>query len=480
MLDDMVKDRSLETRLLDEMSEPNDRDAPNDSHRRVMGTLAVAAVGYFSVSGGPIGSEGIFAAGGPRVGLLALSIFPFLWCIPTALMTAELSTAFPENGGFTVWVYHAFGPFWAFQEGFWAWLSAAIDNAIYPSFTVRCLCSLVPSFATWGPLPTWLLKCAIAVVFALPNMLGVQLVGRGAILLSLIVTLPFMVFTIWSFATSHTWGVLGQVRHNDVTGAVDISWDLLISTVFWNYNGFATVSTFAGEVAQPGTTFPRALSLTLVAVLLTYMFPLVAGAIHNDPSWTTWHEGSFSDMALSLGGHGLSVLITIATMASNWGQFNSDLLCSSFQLTGMAELGLAPAIFTSRSARGDVPYVSVALSFAVVIALVSVDFEAMLAMVNVASALSQVLLMAAGIRLRLSMPRLNRPYRVPCEVPALIALTLLPLAVCGYLMYNMIARQSTVAVGIVASTVVFGGVYAAYALKNNKKTLDGTVLPAKI
>jgi amino acid transporter len=32
-------------------------------------------------------------------------------------VTAELATAFPENGGYVLWISAAFGPFWGFQEG---------------------------------------------------------------------------------------------------------------------------------------------------------------------------------------------------------------------------------------------------------------------------------------------------------------------------------------------------------------------------
>jgi amino acid transporter len=37
-------------------------------------------------------------------------------------MTAELSTAMPESGGFVVWVGTAFGPFFAFQEAYWSFV----------------------------------------------------------------------------------------------------------------------------------------------------------------------------------------------------------------------------------------------------------------------------------------------------------------------------------------------------------------------
>lgn len=37
-------------------------------------------------------------AGGPLVGFISLMLFPFIWGVPIAFITAELSTAFPEDG----------------------------------------------------------------------------------------------------------------------------------------------------------------------------------------------------------------------------------------------------------------------------------------------------------------------------------------------------------------------------------------------
>jgi amino acid transporter len=59
-------------------------------------------------------------------------VFPLVWSVPEALITAELATAFPENSGYVAWVSAAFGPFWGFQEGWWSWLSGVTDNSIYP------------------------------------------------------------------------------------------------------------------------------------------------------------------------------------------------------------------------------------------------------------------------------------------------------------------------------------------------------------
>jgi hypothetical protein len=57
------------------------------------------------------------AAGGPLLVILGFILFPLIWSIPEALITAELATAFPENSGYVAWVTAAFGPFWGFQVG---------------------------------------------------------------------------------------------------------------------------------------------------------------------------------------------------------------------------------------------------------------------------------------------------------------------------------------------------------------------------
>ena len=85
------------------------------STTRTLGVLSVVSLVFFNVSGGPLGSEGIVSAAGPLVGLSAILAFVLLFSIPQAMVTAELSTALPDNGGYSLWVKAAFGPFWAVQ-----------------------------------------------------------------------------------------------------------------------------------------------------------------------------------------------------------------------------------------------------------------------------------------------------------------------------------------------------------------------------
>src|SRR5450759_2528181 len=120
---------------------------PKESHGpSKLSMLPLVALIFFEVSGGPFGVEDSVKAGGPLFALLGFLVFPFVWSIPEALVTAELATTFPENGGYVVWISAAFGPFWGFQEGWWKWLSGIIDNALYPVLFLDYLKRALPIF----------------------------------------------------------------------------------------------------------------------------------------------------------------------------------------------------------------------------------------------------------------------------------------------------------------------------------------------
>eukprot|EP00962_Isochrysis_galbana_P036057 scaffold12396_cov102-Isochrysis_galbana.AAC.3 len=101
-------------------------------HHRKLGTVAVLAIVFFNVSGGPLGSEGLVFYAGPITGLATLLGVGVFFSFPQSLMTAELSSAFPDNGGYSLWVQAAFGDFWAVQESYWSWFSGVVDSALYP------------------------------------------------------------------------------------------------------------------------------------------------------------------------------------------------------------------------------------------------------------------------------------------------------------------------------------------------------------
>lgn len=177
--------------------------------RRKLGIVSVALITYFNVSGGPWGSEPLIAACGPFYGILAVVIFPWIWCLPLALTFAELFTAFPTDGSFCMWVGVAFGRPMGFHVGFWSWVAGVIDNAIYPCLivdTIRALTQgdLDGSGSLADPMDDgidwqrFLARAGFAVLFMIPTLTSMKVVGDTLLFMGIMMFLPFTTMVLYA------------------------------------------------------------------------------------------------------------------------------------------------------------------------------------------------------------------------------------------------------------------------------------------
>ena len=217
--------------------------------RRQLGIVSVALITYFNVSGGPWGSEPVIAACGPLIGILAVSIFPWIWCLPLALTFAELFTAFPTDGSFCKWVGVAFGRPMGFQVGYWSWVSGVIDNAIYPCLIVDTIRSLLAGDLDGGGDSgddgmsmgvRFLARAAFAILFMLPTLSSIKIVGQTLLVMGVMIFLPFAVMVacalpqvdpanwvvvrpdVSMFSFVFFWGVFG-IWYHDANGVFGIT-----------------------------------------------------------------------------------------------------------------------------------------------------------------------------------------------------------------------------------------------------------------
>ena len=242
---------------------------------------------FFEVAGGPYGAEPAVQSAGPLFALLGFLIFPFIWAIPESLVTAELSTAMPGNGGFVVWADRAFGPFSGSLMGTWKYVSGAINGAAFPALCADYLARVIPAVADGGPRVATIVTFNVALSFL--NYTGLSVVGWSAVALGIASLSPFVLMS----------GIaLPKIRpHRWRATAVDKDWKLFFNTLFWNLNYWDSVSTMAGEVENPGKTFPAALLSSVAMTSLGYLLPLMAatGAIDAPPE--NWGNGFFADAA---------------------------------------------------------------------------------------------------------------------------------------------------------------------------------------
>ncbi len=81
---------------------------PFPTSLRKISVLPLAAVIFFTVSGGPYGIEPLIGYAGSYA-IPLLMITPLLWDIPTILVVLELNSMMPVEGGYYEWVKRGLG-----------------------------------------------------------------------------------------------------------------------------------------------------------------------------------------------------------------------------------------------------------------------------------------------------------------------------------------------------------------------------------
>ncbi|GAY48694.1 hypothetical protein CUMW_113680 [Citrus unshiu] len=402
--------------------------------------LPLIALIFYEVSGGPFGVEdSVKAGGGPLLSLLGFLIFPLIWSIPEALITAELATSFPENGGYVIWISSAFGPFWGFQEGFWKWLSGVLDNALYPVLFLDYLKHSLPIFNLLIARIPALLGITGALTYL--NYRGLHIVGFSAVSLLVFSLCPFVVMGILSIP--HI-----KPRRWLVVDFKKVDWRGYFNSMFWNLNYWDKASTLAGEVENPSKTFPKALLGAVVLVVSSYLIPLLAGTGGLTSLSSEWSDGYFAEVGMLIGGFWLKWWIQAASAMSNLGLFEAEMSGDAFQLLGMSEMGMLPAIFASRSKYGT-PTLSILCSATGVIFLSWMSFQEILEFLNFLYAIGMLLEFAAFIKLRIKKPDLHRPYKVPLQTFGVTMLCLLPAVLLVLVMCLASLRTFIVSGGVI-------------------------------
>ncbi|CAA7026704.1 unnamed protein product [Microthlaspi erraticum] len=405
---------------------------------RKVSMLPLVFLIFYEVSGGPFGVEDSVSAAGPLLALLGFIIFPFIWSIPEALITAEMGTMFPENGGYVVWVSSALGPFWGFQQGWMKWLSGVIDNALYPVLFLDYLKSGVPALASGLPRVASILVLTILLTYL--NYRGLTIVGWVAVLMGVFSILPFAVMGLISIPQLEPSRWL-------VMDLGNVNWSLYLNTLFWNLNYWDSISTLAGEVENPNQTLPKALYYGVILVALSYIFPLLTGTGAIPLERELWTDGYFSDVAKALGGAWLRWWVQVAAATSNMGMFLAEMSSDSFQLLGMAERGMLPEFFAKRSRYGT-PLLGILFSASGVVLLSWLSFQEIVAAENLLYCVGMILEFIAFVRMRMKHPAASRPYKIPigtvgsilmCVPPtilicAVVALSSLKVAAVSFVM----------------------------------------------
>jgi len=386
----------------------------------------LVAATFFMVSGGTYGTEAIISGAGYGHGILVLLFLPVLWCLPTAFMIGELSSALPAEGGYYAWVRRGLGNFWGFQE---AWLSLAasiFDMAIYPTLFVFYLKQVSPWFGEGNHgVFTGLL---VVVTCAALNLAGIRVVGITSLWLFFLLSLPFGLIVLLSPVRT---GALAEPHAASAGASIGLLGAVLVA--MWNYMGWDNASTIAQEVERPQRTYPRAMIAAVILVSLTYVLPFVAVYFTGTPASAFTEDGSWAAVAGQLGGkilgfEWLRFMVTVGGMMSAFGMFNALVMSYSRLPLAMARDGMMPNLFGKVTRKNHTPWVAIIVLATCWALCLGLGFKRLVTLDIMLYGAALMLEFVTLVVLRIREPKLRREFRVPGGMAGAVTCGIFPLA----------------------------------------------------
>jgi amino acid transporter len=378
---------------------------------RKIGVIPLAAVIFFTVSGGPYGIEPLIGYAG-NYAIPLLMITPLLYDIPTILVVLELNSMMPVEGGYYEWVKRGLGLHWAFFEGWWTWLYTFVDLAIYPVFFLE--------YASFFPeIDHFKIPVCLGMIWlnAGLNIRGIVPVGKTAMFLTVAVMVPFLIL----FFTGFIHADFATVQNH--TGVTSLG--MAIFTIMWNFIGWDNATTYAGEVDKPIRAYLKAIFLAFASIYIIYI-AITWLAIHSGIPGSVFAEKGIPYLGELIGGKSLGTILSIGGMASMMGIFCAVLLSVSRVPTVMGKDHLLPKVFTRLHSKYQTPYISI-IACAIIVSLLILLPLADLIVMDICLYTGGVSLeFAALISLRKKATGEKRPFRIPLGKKGLLLLFLAP------------------------------------------------------
>ena len=341
-----------------------------------------------------------FAKAGPAV--ILSYIIAGVFCLPTLLSMAELTTAMPKAGGDYFYIMRGFGPLLGTVAGFSTWFSLSLKGAF-------ALIGMSAYLMIITPLPLSIIALFCCLFFVFLNLIGVKEAGRFQVFLVLGLLVILLGYVFWG---------LKAVNPSNFSPFFSKGLGSMFATasfVFISYGGLTKVAALAEETKNPGKNLPLGMiiSLSLTTVIYTLVIFVTIGVLNPESLKLTLTP--ISDGAGVFGGNVFKIIISIGAFLAFISTANSGIMTASRYPLGMSRDKLLPGGFQKISSKFKTPYISIFCTGAFMI--FAVLFLRLELLVKVASSILILLYIFANLTLILFRESKILSYRPKFRAP---------------------------------------------------------------
>jgi amino acid transporter/nucleotide-binding universal stress UspA family protein len=386
--------------------------------------------------GGMIGA-GIFVLTGIAAGLagpalVLVFILNGVITIFTAMVYAELGSAFPEAGGGYLWVKEGLGGAQGFLAGWMSWFAHAVAGSLYALGFGRFAAELwmmagMPSFglpdAQLVHYLTLGLMTLIILAFTFINYRGASETGKIGNIVTMTkvgILALFVIFGVIAMLRSPSWYTrfTTDFMPNGLTGVLQA-----MGLTFIAFEGYEIISQSGEEVVNPKRNIPRAIFFAiLIAVVIYILVGIVAiGATNPPPGVPVYQylgaqkEVAVVEVAQQTFPWGIGAIVLIFSgLVSTMSALNATTYSSSRVSFAMGRDRNLPGFFARIHPDRHTPYIAVLISGALMLGMAwSLPIEHVAAAADIMFLLLFFQVNIAVMILRHKMPHLDRGYIIP-------------------------------------------------------------------
>ena len=409
--------------------------------RKSAGWILLWALGVGAVISGDFAGWNTGLLHGGFWGLAIGTVLMALMYVCMVFTIAELSAALPHAGGFFSFTRNAFGP----TGGFICGLTDAIEYIITPAVIAYLIGGFMKILLPGVPVFVWWFL--YYGVFVGINIVGVELTLKVGLVVTGLAMAVLAIFYVSALVTgAFDSDLLFNIEPSDGHSARGLphGWAGVFRTLpfaIWFYLAIEQLPLAAEEAHDVVKDMPKALIFGILTLLALSLFTLVlntgvgGGAAAMGKPLAPLAQGF-----LAVFGEGtLAKSLTVLALAGMIASFHTIIYAYGRVLFALSRAGYIPR-WISLTSRNHTPYVALILG-AIVGLLCTLAIQlsgeegvgaTLLNMAVFGAVISYTMVMVAYIKLRITRPDLERPYRSPLGIPgAALGAVLAVVALCA-------------------------------------------------
>lgn len=347
-----------------------------------------------------------------------------LFFIPYGLITAELGSAYPDQGGIYAWVRRAFGPRWGGRTAWLWWINVALwQPSVFILFAGIFAALFMPDLGLW---PQIAIAVALTWITVWINIVRLD-IGKWVPNLGAVFKVAIMlVIGIGGFVYASNHGVANELTLSSMTPSWGASLAFL-PVIVYNFMGFELMSGASAEMKNPARDVPLTIAVSGILIAAFYLFATIGILIALPLDQIDLVSGIVDTLRVLLGEGGVGGALVVAFGLMALYSFLANMVTWTMGANrSAAEAALdgnLPSMFARLHAVHRTPasaaiVTGVVTSVVIVIyGLLAADAEdlfwTLFAFSSIVFLLPYLVMFAAFLRLRSIDPATARPYRVP-------------------------------------------------------------------